>query len=555
MRNALIFSRPQTRQHHDDGEFDMSAQPAEKSKWTILIYFAADNDLDEAAFKVLREIKKVGSNSDLNIIAQLDTRGIGRTFRFRLRDDRYTIEEDRIWQDEEINTGDPKELTKFITWGVEKFPADHYMLVIWGHGQGWELARDDHSPARAGARTVGAFQKQKSRKLGSDADITESSEDVLNSCELDQALRESIEKLVEMNLLVDDKPEGKPAKIDILGMDACMMGTTEVAHHLRDRAKYMIASEDTVPLDSWPYARIFDAMRKSPAMTPEDLSTSIIREYLIQYRDQVKGATLATFNLEASITDKLTEALTMLARELKTRLSQDPVVRFAVMKARIAAQTFYLKEFVDLYDFCDQLSSIIEDAEIEAACNAVKAAIHDQKAEDADRSSERTLVREQGFYGYQMNGAKGASIYFPWNWVERKDYCQLPLVEKTGWGRFLEEFSKGPELARERSSTEEKGARLKKEEKKTPLSPLFVGLQSNIKILEGTTEKITEGTREKGWRSFGRIPSLRPNDPKSERQEKPSAPPTFEVTMESSIDENSASSNNAPATQRPLKQT
>jgi hypothetical protein len=425
------------------------------------------------------------------------------------------------------------------------------MLVIWGHGQGWELARDDHSPARAGARTVGAFQKQKNKQFGSVADDTESNnEDVLNSCELDQALRKSIEKLVEMNLLVDDKPAGKPAKIDILGMDACMMGTTEIAHHMRDRVKYMIASEDTVPLDSWPYARIFDTMRKSPAITPEELSTSIIREYLVHYRDQVKGVTLATFNLEASITDKLTEALTMLSGELKTRLSQEPVVRFAVMRARIAAQTFYLKEFVDLYDFCSQLSSIIEDEKIEKACDAVKAALHDQKAEDADQHSEGTLVRAQGFYGYQMNGAKGASIYFPWNWVERKDYCQLPLVKETGWDRFLEEFSKGPELARERSSTEEKGARLKKEEKKKPLSPLFVGLQSNIKILEGTTEKITEGTREKGWRSFGRIPSLGANNPKSERQEKPG----LETSMESSIDGNPASSDNAPATQRPLKQ-
>lgn len=551
----------------------MSDQTDENPKWTILIYFAADNDLDEAAFKVLQEIKKVGSNSELNVIAQLDTRGIGRTFRFRLRDERYTIEEDRIWQIEsEINTGDPQELTQFITWGAEKFPADHYMLVIWGHGQGWELAKDDHSPARISARTVRTFRKQKNEygairqaspspqseisvgEFASEASLEENSQDVLNSCELDQALQAAIKHLVEKKVMFDDKFTGNPAKIDILGMDACMMGTTEVAHHIRDRVRYMIASEDTVPLDSWPYARILDALRKRPMMSPEELSLSIIREYLIHYRDQVKGVTMATFNLEESITQRMTEALTSLAGELTKRISQEPIVRFAVMKARIAAQTFYLKEFVDLYDFCRQLHLIIEDKEIEDACQAVMSTLHDNEAENQDLPSKKTLVMAQGFYGFQMNGAKGASIYFPWNWVERKDYCQLPLIEKSGWDRFLKEFSKGPE------SNQEKEPRLK-EISDEPTPALFIGLQGNIKILEGTTEKITEGTREKvtegtrekGWRSFGRIPSLAENNPKSERQETPILSPNVQIFAESSTEGKSTYLGKVPATKRPLK--
>src|SRR5215468_4599502 len=55
------------------------------AKWTVMVYFAADNDLEEKAIADLNEMKKVGSTDEVNIVAQLDSRGRGNTFRFRLR--------------------------------------------------------------------------------------------------------------------------------------------------------------------------------------------------------------------------------------------------------------------------------------------------------------------------------------------------------------------------------------------------------------------------------------------------------------------------------------
>ena len=37
-----------------------------------------------------------------------------------------------------VNTGDPKVLTEFIKWGINKYPAQHYLIDIWNHGGGWE---------------------------------------------------------------------------------------------------------------------------------------------------------------------------------------------------------------------------------------------------------------------------------------------------------------------------------------------------------------------------------------------------------------------------------
>jgi len=38
----------------------------------------------------------------------------------------------------ETNTGDPKVLSDFILWGAKNYPAEHYLVVVWNHGAGWD---------------------------------------------------------------------------------------------------------------------------------------------------------------------------------------------------------------------------------------------------------------------------------------------------------------------------------------------------------------------------------------------------------------------------------
>src|SRR5262245_31072502 len=123
------------------------------AKWTVMVYFAADNDLEEEAIADLKEMKKVGSTDEVKIVAQLDSRGRGKTFRFLIGDEQTTLDEDVVDDLPEINTGDPGELTKFINWGAKHHQAEKYMLVLWGHGRGWE---DLDNSDRAAAPTTDA---------------------------------------------------------------------------------------------------------------------------------------------------------------------------------------------------------------------------------------------------------------------------------------------------------------------------------------------------------------------------------------------------------------
>src|SRR6185295_12580297 len=39
----------------------------------------------------------------------------------------------------EVNMGDPAVLKDFIAWSKKNYPAKHYMLEFWSHGQGWRM--------------------------------------------------------------------------------------------------------------------------------------------------------------------------------------------------------------------------------------------------------------------------------------------------------------------------------------------------------------------------------------------------------------------------------
>ncbi len=57
----------------------MEPKPSPKADWTVMVYFAADNDLEDAALANLQMMKKVGSSPQVHILAQLDTRQSNQT--------------------------------------------------------------------------------------------------------------------------------------------------------------------------------------------------------------------------------------------------------------------------------------------------------------------------------------------------------------------------------------------------------------------------------------------------------------------------------------------
>src|SRR5205085_12133055 len=69
-------------------------------------------------------------------------------------------------------------------------------------------------------------------------------------------------------------------KIDILGMDACLMSMAEVSYQVRGAVDFTVGSEEVEPGDGWPYTTILRDLTKKPEMSARELSAVIVKRYL-----------------------------------------------------------------------------------------------------------------------------------------------------------------------------------------------------------------------------------------------------------------------------------
>src|SRR4030095_4999711 len=97
------------------------------------------------------------------------------------------------------NTGDPMTLLQFISWCINTYEAERYMVVLAGHGSG----------------AVEDFLLK-----------DETARDSLTLHELRDGFQ-MVQKILQKPNLLEIKKDKKP-RIDILGMDSCLMNMAEV---------------------------------------------------------------------------------------------------------------------------------------------------------------------------------------------------------------------------------------------------------------------------------------------------------------------------------------
>ncbi|MFO7619148.1 MAG: clostripain-related cysteine peptidase, partial [Thermoplasmata archaeon] len=121
--------------------FQMRADAQDEAEtWTFMVYMSGDSSLSDQIPSDLQEMKKVGSGENLDIIVLLDSAGDGDSSLARIlkngREDLSLSSIDPTWGSE-LNMGDPDTLVQYVSWVVENYPADRFMLDLWGHGNGW----------------------------------------------------------------------------------------------------------------------------------------------------------------------------------------------------------------------------------------------------------------------------------------------------------------------------------------------------------------------------------------------------------------------------------
>lgn len=361
-------------------------------RWTVLVYMTADNDLEGFAVRNLQEMIQVGSQTNLQIVVQVDRHlkhsqdaipGVSNFQGVR----RFLIKQGAMQQIADLGIPDmtrPETLADFMAAGARDFPADRYALILWDHGVAWRGCCTDENGGR---------------------------------------------KLMPLSDLVQGIQAGIGAaaipRLDLLGFDQCLMGNLEVAHAVADLADTLVASPELEPGLGWDYAAWLQAIVQEPTISPGLLGQRIAEAYS---RNAEGNAKVDYYTLSVVSLPRL-PALATATHDLAGAL-----IKAAPSFERLGLSRALTDDFgrtqrdalglIDLGQFALNVRSL--GPGVQAASDRLQAALKDAVT-------------------YRVTGARhkdigGLSIYLPRREL-RPDYATVGFAQQGSWGPFVSQYT------------------------------------------------------------------------------------------------------------------
>ena len=295
--------------------------------WTVLVYMAADaDDLGAPALRDLRSIEDASagaaSTEEADVIVEIDRKeppGLLRMHLFRAPSPSPLGARSPIVEALPEPEAKPEEaLGRFLAWGMERYPAERYAVIVWGHGLGYRPrgappARWD----RAGTSGGIAFDESQGTVIDTDG------------------LRDALTSASRAH------HGGKP--IDLYASDACLMQSIEVAGELASAARYVIGSEQIeedyvgLPYRTWlPMLNGTARLASSPRCERGDVACDAAAAIAPAMRDELArtgaaapGLTLSALD-EATVRSDLVPSLRALGAAIEVYLGEDDLRRIAL---------------------------------------------------------------------------------------------------------------------------------------------------------------------------------------------------------------------------------
>lgn len=396
--------------------------------WLVMLYQDADDQtLEQDIFLDLNEVERVGSTDQVTIVSQIDRfrggfNGDGdwrstRRYLVKPDNDLNRIGSELVEDLGEANMADGNTLVDFVTWAMDAYPADRYVLILSDHGMGWPGGWSDPAPG--------------GKDSGKAPLINAYTEDSIFLSEMDEAL-----EMIQAKTGIE--------KLDLIGLDACLMSQMEVYAMLQPYAHVAVASEETEPGLGWAYAAFLGHLADDPGMDAAMLASAIVDTYIEQDQrivdDQARseflrqGSSMGGFFGVPSISanqliDQLGRNITLTAIDLNAfaelqsnfnafAYAMQSIDQRDVAHARTYAQSYtsiFGREvppsFIDMGHFVRLVAKQSGSSKIQQAASNVLDALNG------------AIINEK--HGKSKPGSTGIAIYFPNSTLYRSPYTGM----------------------------------------------------------------------------------------------------------------------------------
>jgi hypothetical protein len=402
------------------------AEPAQDSpqrEWTVMIYMNGKNNLEPDSLNNFHAISSIGGTDKVAIVVELGrpkkpTKADGHwsgVYRFLVglnTPPRPESAVEKVASGTASDMGRRETLSDFIKWSKSKYPAKHFMLVVWNHGQGYRLTlamlatklnitplNADNVPA-PGLGALGGF-----RAISSDDDTGS----IMYNAEVEQAIVENFGS----------------NKLDLVGFDACLMSMIETGYALKSSTGLMVGSEELEPGDGWQYAKWLDKLVASPEMDARQIGQAVVDSYGSHYADSY-FTTMSLIDL-AKVGSSSTKLTQLSDAILKQGSSELTAMRSA--RAELASYgdwdqpPFHLS--IDLMTLLERYRSKTSNQMLQKQVDELSADLSGIVL--ANYASKRS----QGTVNDGLYGSKGVAIYYPATVNDfRSDYFHTGYLKK-----------------------------------------------------------------------------------------------------------------------------
>jgi hypothetical protein len=416
-------------------------------KVTVMCFFGSDNNLSPLLISQVKAIKEAGYEPHTDVLVRFDpnersapTRLYHVNAKRRELDDKNNhvlIGDDRnpfvrnmaedIVDPKSIAMSDSKPCSKemkkeletseddevdavqsldnFVGYCLENYPADHYLLFLTGHGM----------------------------IVGNDAFLP------------DDTSRTGI-SLTQLGTVLS-KFKDFPGALELVGLHSCSMSSVEIAYELKGIANYVIGSQGTSFVGSWPYRQLLKKIfavvddAKDGPIEIKELVEKLFSLSLYNSSDFMMAgysADMSLCNLSPGLIDAFTLSMQELIKLLIAAMpagsqisgqngDRDPIkdlIVSLVTKAHSESQSYWGENYTDLYDFCDcltqacdRITQVVPNEAVTAlrtASNNVKGKLETIPSPDRNRRFDNLVVRSE-YFGWKFQYSHGLSIYFPWS--------------------------------------------------------------------------------------------------------------------------------------------
>ena len=332
-----------------------------KGKRTIMIYMIG-SDLESKYLAATKDINEI-MNSDVNyddINILIYTGGAKKWHISEIPNDKqalFELNSDGLSLIEEFDSDtnmlDYNNLSYLLNYGYDNYDTEYYDLIFWDHGAG-----------------------------------------PIYGYGFDEYYKIDTMSLEEIKKGLDNSPFNGINRLELVGFDACLMSSVEIASIISNYADYMVASQEFEPGNGWDYGFLENINKNTSSV---DLGKNIVDSFDDYYssKESIKGYSLSLLRL--SQFDNLNKKLD----ELFTNLDSNSNISFsAISRSRSKSKSFgrlsnekYYYDLVDLNDFASNLPS-----EYKTYSDNLKSSISD------------VVIYQKT----DLENVNGISIYFPY---------------------------------------------------------------------------------------------------------------------------------------------